>query len=270
MLCSLSLIPAWFLPPIPRLWKVELLRSFQTVKVTLSEDGSTSAAAMRLAAAIAEREQAERSVAAKFLQLKDEQGPGNIMVLNALRDAQALLSEMRCEEERRRCEEEMTRCTDGASAAEKLDALGSTGVSPDAACYREALRACGSDGHLLPGSSSEVPAEDPSEWAQLLFEVSLSNTFMHAAWLGDRSFVCVFSCCRLCPTTIQIHDPTPRFTLLLPAYGAGGCYCGRNECWWEPHHVLLASPSGATRTTRPDCYVTPLSTNELATSPSSA
>ena len=188
-LCLLRPSSALLLRPLlrPRLPSTSIL----LVRACIIEDrGST--ATQKLSTVTAARLEAERAVATKFDALRAAPGSGSAAMLDELRIAQASLSELRYEEQRRQCEEELSRSLGGAAAADTLDTLARAGVAPDEACYREALRACGADGEtraVTEGGSSE----DPSEWAQLLFEEAVGAGCASPALATLALRACVFA-----------------------------------------------------------------------------
>jgi len=142
---------------------------------------SVGDSASRHKAVAAEREEAERLLAASFASLKEAGAGVSDGALDELKAAQARLADLRCEEQRRQCEADLNCCVSGAEAAELLDALVGCGVGPDAQCYLEALWACvggrvvsdGIDGAPIDATVWAVRSVDSpdfgdsAEWAEL-------------------------------------------------------------------------------------------------------
>ena len=130
-------------------------------------------AADGLAAASAAVAAAEARESAAFAALKaaEASADDNAPLLSELESAQAAVAASRIDEQRRNCEASLADATDGAAAVEALDALQGAGCSADAACYRAALRSCGSaDGAAAVALRGAGRLVEQAEWAQLILD----------------------------------------------------------------------------------------------------
>ncbi|KAL1520351.1 hypothetical protein AB1Y20_021941 [Prymnesium parvum] len=153
-------------------------------------DLSARDAAKLWSEATSAREEAEAHVASSFSAIKDAAGNSSDAV-EQLRAGQEQVVPLRFEEQRRKCEHDLTLCTNGADAADVLDALVGSGVVPDEHCYLEAIRASALRRSTRALAIDEEQRADMVEWTQLIYDEGAATLGTTAAMTTLALRVCM-------------------------------------------------------------------------------